>query len=206
MKKTIVLLTICLGIIFGMGSVCWGNPAKIALTPEEKIRLDTFFSNFSETHLKDFMYGQLDENELIRFGLRHLQINKYSVMTAKIPAADVDYVTNKYFGRVVGKHHNAGYWFYENGIYKKSMIATCDMPPFSQIDELWDNGDGTFTALVSVYWAYDGWPGDQHGSPEEWKKADKRPPTLSGKFRAIIRPLREVDSERYILVEYLREN
>lgn len=215
-RKAISLVMIFCILFISLGcqvhSKLKAEPVRIDLSAEEKNQLDDFFSAFSEAYLTDFSYEKFSNDQLIEFALRHFSNNKYSSKYyVDIPDNEVDKVTKKYFGQITkgeeGRKYRHDIWILENGVYQvleKFNYIRCEMPPFSQVDELWDNGNGTFSAVISVYDQIDGWKGDPHGTMEDWKKGDPQFwPKFKAKYRALIRPVREGDEERYILLEYV---
>lgn len=191
------------------------EPIKVNMPGEQKKALDTFFSNFSEAYLKPFSMGNLSDDELISFALNHLVISKnhtYAKFQGSFSATEVEKVAARYFGKSVSgeenKKYDGGIWVFKDGVYRTvSGYGAGEMSPFSQIDELWDRGDGTFTVLVSVYRPLDGWEGDRHGNPEEWIPGPPGElPDLEGKYRATFRLVHEEYDKRYILIEYLKES
>lgn len=217
MRKALSLVMIICLLFISLGcqahSKPQAEPVRINLSTQEKNLLDDYFSVFAEGALKPFAYGKVSDEKLIEFALSHLIRNKYGIkLSSNISANEVEVneITSRYFGKVTKgeEHHKYFYdiWVFEKGVYRVlgGHSFGGEMPPFSQVDELWDNNDGTYTATVSVYGRMDGWKGDPHGTMEEWEKGDPLFwPRLKTKYRALIRPVREGDEERYILLEYV---
>ena len=73
---------------------------------------------------------------------------------------------------------------------------------FSQLDRLYNNGDGTYTAIVKVYTGSSGFTGDPHGTREQWLATEgDNIPQMTSVRQAVICPAKD-DIERYILIEY----
>lgn len=210
-RKNISLLILCCIMLVALGCNVHAEPTKVNLSVEEKNRLDTFFSNFAEAFLEPFAYGQLNNDQMIEFAFFHLVHNKQEYKFYKdMPSADFDKVTYRYFGKVANAEEHRKYFYdnyiFENGVYKilRKNFGKGEMLRFAVIEELWNNGDGTYVAIVANYYPMDGWRGDYHGTVEEWEKGDPDFwPVFKGKYRALIRLVHDGDYERYILLEYL---
>ncbi|AGF57789.1 hypothetical protein B0P06_003905 [Clostridium saccharoperbutylacetonicum] len=179
---------------------------EINIDANLKKKLDTFFSNFSEAHLKSFEKDKLDDSSLIVFGIRHIMLNNFKLIQLKgdtgyVKAEDVDAKALFYFGKKVNQHKNTGEYIFENGLYKIRM-ASGDEYTFSQINKLYDLGNNKYKAEVSVYIASSGYTGDSHGTIEEWKASGGEIPKLSNKVTATIEKISQDGNERFILTEY----
>ncbi|EKQ54542.1 MULTISPECIES: hypothetical protein [unclassified Clostridium] len=179
---------------------------EVMIDANLKKKLDTFFSNFSEVHLKSFEKDKLDDSSLIAFGIGHIMINNFKLIQLKgdkgyIKAEDVDEKALYYFGKKVNQHKNTGEYIFENGLYKITM-ASGDAYTFSQIDKLYDLGNNKYKAEVSVYTASSGYTGDSHGTIDEWRASGDEVPKLSNKVTATIEKINQDGNERYILIEY----
>jgi hypothetical protein len=198
----------------------------IQLSEEQRRELNTFFSNFSEASVGPFANGQISDDELIRFGLLHIIKNRNvaELMSMRdqyggIPLEEVDYATNKYFDKVVSSHRSIPYHEFVSGHYMLFKLGG-DGLWFSQIQSLYDNKDGTYTAIVDVYSSGDFNPRSQIESVYDngngsytvkgvtendgrfltWEDHDAH---LQTEWKAIFKPVYEGDRKRYILLEYL---
>jgi hypothetical protein len=122
--------------------------------------LHTFFSNFSEAGMDDFDISGYSASEIVGFALWHEYINngkKYSYSDGymAVPASAVEKDAARYFG--IGSVDHDAYaddWhYYDNGNYYLSP-ASGEPMKWSQVTELLDNGDGTYTASIDVYWSH----------------------------------------------------
>ena len=172
--------------------------AEIKMNAAEKKQLDTFFSNFSEADLPSFRQNSLSQEALLNFALDHIYKNAYKSLkytkdgaSAVIPAALVDQVTVRYFGRKLQKHQKSEY------IVPK---ASGEAYKFSQITQLLGAGDDLFKAAGVIYMTGSGGTPDPHGTPAAWKKAGEEVEQL-GKFLALIKK-EKTGKGRYIVLEY----
>ena len=53
---------------------------EIKLNGAEIKNLNIFFSNFSEAHVTSFDENSLNDDILLKFGIRHVYINKFSIL------------------------------------------------------------------------------------------------------------------------------
>jgi hypothetical protein len=172
--------------------------SAVKLEPAEKKKLDTFFSNFSEVNLKSFNQDSLSREDLLNFALDHIYKNNYKSIkhsketnSAVIPAAVVDKVTDKYFGRTLPQHAKAEYIVPE---------ASGEAYIFSQVVKLADVGQNRYQAEGVIYLTASGGTPDPHGTPAAWKKAGAEVEQI-GKFSALIKK-ETAGTPRYILLEY----
>jgi hypothetical protein len=87
---------------------------EIKMSAVQKKKLDTFFSNFSESNLKSFKQNSLSQEAILNFALDHIYKNDYKAIkhskdgnSAIIPAVLVDNVMEKYFGQKLKTHPKA---------------------------------------------------------------------------------------------------
>jgi len=181
---------------------------EIKMDANLKKQLDTFFSNFSEAYVEPFEKGEIEDANLIRFGVLHVILNDSKLIEKKgennfgyINAENVDGATMYYFGKKPQKHANIEGYTYENGYYKFPK-ASGEVYTFSQIDKLYDLGSDTYKAEVSIYTASSGFAGDYHGTLDQWKASGEDIPKLNKKINAVIRKINDNGKERYNLMEY----
>jgi hypothetical protein len=178
---------------------CWATAqTEIKLNPVQKKQLDTFFSNFSETNLHSFKQNSLSQEALLNFALAHIYKNDYKSIkhskhgnSAIIPAALVDKVTEKYFGRKLKTHPKAEYPVPE---------ASGEAYVFSQINRLMGAGQDLFKAEGVIYMTGSGGTPEPHGTPAAWKKAGEEVEQI-GNFSALIKKA-TTRNNRYLLLEY----
>lgn len=172
---------------------------------EERIRLDTFFSNFAEVFLPEFSLDAPKNSDLINFGVRHTYINRYAAVkrlnedTMAVRLGDVQRAVRKYFGRTVTAQSTSQYT-YKDG-YFHLMPGAGDFA-FAQVLD-WEEGEnGIWQGSVAVYRAGSGFTGNVHGTSAEWEKTDfESMPECSAIYRvkASVSP---EDTKRFILREY----
>jgi|GEM_PF-843790 hypothetical protein len=132
------------------------------MTDSDLKALNIFFSNFSETHFGDFTNKSYDTRALIDFGLQHNVINNRSRLIDDVSSEHsymdkeyMDITVKKYFD-IEGITHQSGkptgFVVYDNGKYFWHDVFE-GSPWFegSQLIELYDNGDGTFSAITEDY-------------------------------------------------------
>lgn len=178
----------------------------VKLNIEDKKALNTFFSNFSETDLKSFTLdkGASDE-ELIRFGIMHNYINKFSNFekldeyNVKIKKEFVDETSKKYFGKTILNHKAVEGIKFSKGFYS-IPLADGEAYTFSQIDQLFDIGEQKYKAEVTVFTASSGWTGDSHADPATYGK-EVDGPKVAYKVKAVIL---KNEMGKYTLLEYVR--
>jgi|GEM_PF-1086766 len=182
---------------------------KIEMNANMKKQLDTFFSNFSEAYVGPFENGNISDERLIRFGILHVIINNEKLIENKnevnygyIKAENIDSVSLYYFGKKPKKHITIEGYAYENGYYKFPR-ASGEAYTFSQIDKLFDLGNGTYKAEVSIYYASSGFTGDSHGTMEQWRLDWQDIPKLRKKINAVIQKRNNNGKNIYILKQYL---
>lgn len=190
------ILTI-LAIMMVVSTLSFAATVKLDLAKQKK--LDTFFSNFSETHVGSFDKGALTEQTMLEFALGHLYTNKFKSLkmsedgnSATVTPQQVDTTTMKYFGQKIKQHSEKFYT-----IQCADGEAFC----FSQLDTLDESGKKTFKATGTIYSTGSGGTPDVHGNPSDWEEAGEEVDVV-GKFSAIIK----FEGDRYILVEYKLAN
>lgn len=168
---------------------------RSGMTATERKTLDTLCSNFSETQLAGFEQGQLSDADMLSFALSHARINKRkAVREAKdhmaifVPAAVVDRVTEKYFGKKIARQPLPEY---------KLVQASGETYTFSQVTRLTPQGNDRFLVEGRIFTAGSGATIDPHADPLVWKKADEEV-SVSGKFMATF----QQTGDRYVLLAY----
>lgn len=128
------------------------TPKKVALSTEEKKKLDVFFSNFAETwgeNMPKFGFDGISNAELVQFGVAHNVINRKQVVKTingkqAVPVGEVRFATMKYFGKDI-QPQSAGN-IECDGTYFYAVRADRNADCVARIKELYDNQDGTYTA------------------------------------------------------------
>lgn len=142
-----------------------------SFTDEEYKKLSIFLSNFSEVGFIDFDIADYKDEQLIEFAIWHTYSNNYDAIINETDEAHYDLkisadiifdVVDKYFGisvihKSVGYIDDPNHWNYgqyqylfKDGYY---YFTGADGEPlsWSEIVELYDNGDGTFTAVTNEW-------------------------------------------------------
>jgi len=172
--------------------------AGVPLSRDEKIKLDTFFSNFAEVNMKNFTTGGLADDDMLYFATWHCIINAAdSFQKTKdgdaiiIPASAIDKVTEKYLGQKIKKHLKDTY---------QESLGSGDAYVFCQVDSLQKRDDGSWLARGTVYATGSGAAIDPHATMQEWEKAGESV-NPQGTFTGRIRTA-DGDPGRWILLEY----
>ena len=167
---------------------------KLEISNNEREKLNTFFSNFSEVYMEPFDEQTLSDADIIRFAVSHNYINNYKRFessgdyTAKIKKEFIEESAEKYFGRKITSHQSTEYIKYTNGYYYKEEAGGGEYI-FSEIEELFEAGDNYYFAIVNIYMASSGWDGSLSGDDT---------PELYNKMTAYITK----KNNKYILNEY----
>ena len=168
------------------------------LRPEEKKKLDVFFSNFAEANMKSFDRDSLTDDAMLYFATWHCVFNADASLKRihggsdiVIPAAVIDRITEKYFGRTIQQHKKNSY---------VESLATGEAYVFAQVDELQKRDDGTWLAKGTEYYTGAGAAIDPHATAKAWKKAGVDVRT-SRRFAGVIRKT-DGDKGRFVLLEY----
>lgn len=200
----IIIVLLCTSLVFG-------EERKIQLNQIEWKRLNTFFSNFSEVFLKSFEKGQINNKDLISFGVLHNKRNNYKLFQRhdfnylKLDKKYVEASVEKYFGIKSITHESTNDAIYKDGYY---IMPDGDGEAFlfSQVTKFIDIGNGYYVAYVNIYVASSGFTGDPHGNFKIWQEDDEGDiPRLIQKMKATIQKVISNGSSRYILVEYLND-
>lgn len=176
---------------------------KLDLTKDEREKLNTFFSNFSEVQMEPFNEQTISDAEIIHFAVYHNHINNYKRFESigdnliKIKKDYIDESAEKYLGTKVSTHQSTGEIEYADGYYTIED-ANGEAFYFSQIEDLFEVEDGFYFAIVDVYVASSGWAGDYQSSPDTWT-GDEAPEYLQ-KMTAYIT---KTKNNSYIINEYM---
>jgi len=164
----------------------------ITLSAEQQQNMDVFFSNFAEAWGNppqggrvSFEYNKITNKDLILFGVFHTFINRQQVVQKingqyVIPVGEINYVTNKYFGKtVVPEAINNLVTTDGDNFYSREN----DGPAFwgaAKLKQMYDNGNGTFSADVYVYTSPDSTNDYSHG--KLWKAILAVSPSDSSRY------------------------
>ncbi|MDY0216780.1 MAG: hypothetical protein RBS19_07490 [Bacteroidales bacterium] len=141
---------------------------KLKISNEEREKLNTFFSNFSEVYMEPFDEQSLTDTKMIDFAVSHNYINNYKSFessgdnTAKIKKEFIDKSAKKFFGRKITSHQSTEYIKYTNGYYYKEEASGGEYI-FSEIEDLFEVSDYYYYAIVNIYIASSGWDGSLTG-------------------------------------------
>jgi hypothetical protein len=140
------------------------------MSKAEHKALHTFFSNFSEVGMNHFDSANYSDAELIEFAIWHTYRNNSSLIDyssedgrGKISADTIKIAIEKYFGcsitnLSIGFVDNPNFWNYGQYTYEYKndyyyfMPADGDPLKWSQVTSIIDDGNGTYSAYVDVYW------------------------------------------------------
>jgi len=118
--------------------------------------LNIFLSNFSEAFFAEGTpYTEYDSEKLISFAFIHNIINNNGVVQYANDEMSIDGETiaqtvNKYFN-VKLKHESVSDYTYRNGRYYTTAATGENYSYCSIVDEMYDNGDGTYDVHFVVY-------------------------------------------------------
>ena len=142
---------------------------KLVISDDEREKLNTFFSNFSEQYMEPFDKETLSDSKMIDFAVSHNYKNNYKRFessgenTVKIKKEFIEESAEKYFGRKITSHQSTEESPYKNGYYYISE-ADGEATRISEIEELFDAGDNYYFAIVAVYHLTD--TGSEDDGPE----------------------------------------
>jgi len=174
----------------------------VNLSKDERKKLNTFFSNFSEVSMEPFDENTITDAEVIDFAVFHNHINYYKRFEnagdnrIKIKKDYIDETSEKYLGLKVSSHQSTSLVDYANGFYTIDD-ASGETYYFSQIEDLYLVEDNYYFAIIDVYMASSGWTGDYQADPQTWKGDDV--PEYYNKMTAYITK----KDNRYIINEYM---
>jgi TonB family protein len=196
----------------------------IQLSDEQRDQWDGFFTGFSNVDVQPFASGKISDDELIHFGLRQIKGHldwRHEGSSVKIASKDVDIVTNEYFGKVAACHHSLPNFPFRDGYYETGLPEVGGST-FSKLQNIYDNGDGTYAAIVYVYasgYPAKGFKGlidngdgtytamgiyvDEQGNEKKWYQKDGV--HLNAEYKAVVKAVCEGGNKKYILVEYTKE-
>jgi len=168
--------------------------SPVELDSKETKKLNTFFSNFSESGVTTYDEDSVSDKQLLAFALSHLYKNNFkSLAKAKdglnviASQEQVDRVTLKYFNKKIQKPVSRSY---------SIPLADGEATVFSQVKKVVKEGANLQVEGV-VYMTGSGGTPDPHGSPASWKAAGEEVEPKAT-FNAII----SNKEGRYILHKY----
>lgn len=181
-----------------------------SLSFDDKKALNIFFSNFSEANFGDFDINGYDEDALINFAIKHNRINyrKRIQLNGNREELDGSYVSqtiDRFFDLSIDNRSISGYE-YRNGNYIWAAADGEQFWEFTQVDNLYDNMDGTFSARLSVYSAgfeYEGMKKIYEPKNNSWDSSFT--PDYIGIAEAIIKKTDVNGRNTYQLIKYERK-
>lgn len=190
--RSIILWAATCTVFVVLAVACFGA----SVSADEKKQLDDFFTPLAEANTQSFKQQSLTDSMLQDFAQLFLvcheakSLRNKNRVTVLIPAARVDDVTEKYFGRKVSRHASAEY-----------EVSPCsnDVELFSQVDELIALANDRFEARGTSYYVSGGTKLDRHARPDTWKKKGIQVGTYAT-FTAVLKPAAE--KGQYVIVEY----
>jgi len=191
--KRIILIIIFVGLCAVLSA-----KNEIKLNGAEIKNLNIFFSNFSEAHVTSFDENSLNDDILLKFGIRHVYINKFSILKDShdnllkvVPMGLIDAATEKYFGKKVLSNRKKEYL---------TPVADSDSNVFSRITSLHDNQNGTYTAYGVIYSGVSALLRDPYEPSTDLDKANDEF-SADADFVAVIKKS-EINKTRYIILKY----
>ncbi|MDD3001627.1 MAG: hypothetical protein PHF29_07720 [Candidatus Riflebacteria bacterium] len=192
MRKLIAIL-----VFAGLCAVLSAK-SEIKLNSAEIKKLNIFFSNFSEAYVPNFDENTLNDDILLKFGIRHVYINKFSILKDShdhllkvVPMGLVDAATEKYFGKKIKSNRKKEFF---------APVADSDSNVFSRISSLHDNNDCTYTARGLIYSGVSGLLIDPY-EPSTDLDNQNGDFTADADFVAVIKKS-ETNHTRYIILKY----
>lgn len=166
------------------------------VSADERKQLDDFFTPLAEANTQSFKQQSLTDSMMKDFAQLFLvcheakSLRKKNRVTMVIPAARIDEVTERFFGRKISRHDSAEY-----------EVSSCsnDVELFSQVDELIALGDDRLEARGTSYYVSGDTKLDRNARPDTWKKKGIQVGTYAT-FTAILKPAAE--KGQYVVLEY----
>jgi hypothetical protein len=186
-----------------------------ALDSAQWRRLNVFFSNFAEVGLSPFGRDSVPPASLIQFGVLHSILNASRQLQPapgranyeRLPTAAVEAAIEKYFGVRFSEHRSLtgpyAWIAYEGGYYVFSEAAG-ETHPFAQVNSFNDVGNSEFSASITLYSMPDV-PVDPYGSSIESLRRAGHDVQALARMRARVRRVEGNSQNRYVLLEYARE-
>jgi hypothetical protein len=158
-----------------------------ALSDADIYDINSGISYYTETGISEFDSASPDFYKLLTFGIDHIIINfrtsrvEYAelpderfVLYAKVKKEDVLESVKAYFGISVldiadytdGKYFGENRYFFRDGYFYKAAFADYSLR-WSQVTELYENEDGTYTAYFENY-AGTSWPTNLYDRRRYW--------------------------------------
>jgi hypothetical protein len=199
------ILALCAGALL-MGCLPSEAQRTVRLTRTQQRQLNTFFSNFAEAGVEPFKQGKIAGKALIEFGVTHNIVNRGERFESgrdwRLPQRVVEESVYKYFGKRISRHQSPNeYTRYSGGYYILGRAAGEGIT-FAQVTRFQHLGKNRYAAVLNVYGAANGWVGDVHVSPKNWREPDEEKPRLRARMMATIQQVTERGKTRYILLDY----
>ncbi|KAF0234427.1 MAG: hypothetical protein FD177_808 [Desulfovibrionaceae bacterium] len=190
--RSVISWGVACALFFVQAVACFGAN----ISGDEKKQLDDLFTPLAEANIQSFTQHSLTDLMMTDFAQLFLvcheakSLHKKNSVTTVIPSAQVDGVTERFFGRKVSGHASAEY---------ETSPCSNDVELFSQVDELIALGDDRFEARGTSYYVKGDTKLDRHASPDTWKKKGLKIGT-SATFTAVLKPAAE--KGQYVIMEY----
>jgi hypothetical protein len=209
---TMVFLASAVFLIAAQDTVSADTMKEVTLLKAEKIKLDTFFSNFAEIPIDKFGENALKDEMLLNFGIHHNWINNRKLFKIDGGSATISekYVSDsivKYFGKDVNAPHSIRSKFgYKAGSYR-IPCADGETFRFAQLDRMYSMGNDIYLCHVNTCHASSGFAGDVHKSIAELNKDkdDANHVSADEKIVAKIKKVTQSGTTRYVLLSYEKE-
>ncbi|MDR5659492.1 hypothetical protein RH915_08305 [Serpentinicella sp. ANB-PHB4] len=131
---------------------------QMSLDQEAQREINIFLSNFTEVFFPDYIETPLTEN-LINFAVRHQHINNSNAIKSSSESDGslhkdrVAWSVDRFFGLNVSHQRTDQYDF--DGTYYKVLFANGEPLPMAVVQEMYDNGDNTYTVYFNEVFSHD---------------------------------------------------
>lgn len=190
----------------GAGGACSADRVD-----SERRRLNVFVSNFAEAAVQPFERGNISQQALIEFGVRHNIINaprriqrSVDSDTSRLAAREVESAVRRYFDITSIQHQQLtgrySWIVYNDGQY--SFVEGAGEPrPFAQVDSVSATPNGELNAYLTTYVIPD-IAADVYGTPVATLRCRGIEVTRQASFRALVKEVPSQSGQRYVLVAY----
>ncbi|MEK4730058.1 hypothetical protein [Paenibacillus sp. FSL L8-0641] len=126
---------------------------------DQKKKLNLFFSNLSEAYMGNFNINDYDKEILIDFAVKHNQINYGKrITTVENNQQFTDKLNSKYVVQTIKrffdinvKPESTSTYPLVGSSYQWDTADGEQYMDFSQVENFYDNGNGTYTAKIQIY-------------------------------------------------------
>lgn len=135
------------------------------LSYDQRRKLNTFMSNFSEAFVDDYDKYNFDGFDAVNFAFIHNLINNssnilWSGSQMGISFSAVNSTLGKYMGTSVDRNDYSKYeygynyvWHYSDGMFWTGAASGESYDYYTIVNGMFDNGDGTYKITFNVYYA-----------------------------------------------------